>query len=55
LVVSYGADENGNNIPDDEEEFTVTASAGENGSVNPTRQTVKYGEDANKIAIQPSE
>ncbi|MBQ6281960.1 MAG: InlB B-repeat-containing protein, partial [Bacilli bacterium] len=55
LVVSYGKDENGNNIPDDEEEFTVTASAGENGSVNPTTQTVKYGADAQTITITPAD
>ena len=61
LVVKYGKDENGNNIPDDEEKFTVTAEAralpnetAVNGSVDPTSQEVNYGSSAT-VAISPND
>ena len=56
IVVSYAADENENNIPDDEEYFTITSSvSGENGTIAPDGETsVLYGNDQAYTAFKIS-
>ena len=47
IVVKYSTDENDNDIPDDEEYFTITSSVyGGNGTITPEGETsVPYGDD----------
>ena len=54
VTVTFAEDSNGNDVPDKYDTVTVTATAGENGTVNPTSATVTPGDDVT-INILPSE
>lgn len=54
VTVTFAEDTNGNDVPDKYDKVTVTAAAGENGTVNPTSATVTPGDDVT-INILPSE
>ena len=46
ITITFAEDANGSGVPDKYETFTVTATAGEGGSVSPEKKIVAFGSDA---------